>query len=59
MRRCLVVGMLLLVPFAVAGCKSPSGSCTKICDRGKACGDTCIDASETCRTPPGSACGGR
>lgn len=31
-------------------------SCCKICTTGKACGDTCISRSNTCRKGPGCAC---
>ena len=33
--------------------------CCKICDRGKACGDTCIARNRTCRKGRGCACNGR
>lgn len=32
--------------------------CCKICTTGKACGDTCISRSYTCRKGPGCACNG-
>jgi hypothetical protein len=32
--------------------------CCKICTKGKACGDTCIDRDKTCHQPPGCACDG-
>ena len=31
-------------------------SCCKYCSKGKACGDTCISRSYTCRVGPGCAC---
>jgi competence protein ComEC len=31
-------------------------TCCKVCTRGKACGNTCINASYTCHQPPGCAC---
>ena len=37
---------------------SPSRSCCKICTTGKACGDSCISRSYTCRKGPGCACNG-
>ena len=39
---------------------SPSRSreCCKICRKGKACGNSCISRSYTCRQPPGCACNG-
>jgi len=32
--------------------------CCKICKKGKACGDTCINKSYTCTKPRGCACNG-
>lgn len=32
--------------------------CCKICKKGKACGNSCINRSYTCRQPPGCACDG-
>ncbi len=37
---------------------APARSCCKICTTGKACGDTCIRRSYTCRVGPGCACNG-
>jgi hypothetical protein len=34
----------------------PARECCKICRKGKACGDSCIARSKTCRKPPGCAC---
>ena len=31
-------------------------SCCKVCDKGKACGNTCINRRLTCHKPPGCAC---
>jgi hypothetical protein len=36
-------------------CRAPIHCCAH-CDAGKACGDTCIDESDTCQTDPGCAC---
>ena len=33
--------------------------CCKICRKGKACGNSCISRSKTCRKPPGCACNAR
>ena len=33
-------------------------ACCKICKKGKACGDTCINKSYTCTKPRGCACNG-
>lgn len=35
-----------------------SPSCCKICRKGKACGNSCISRSYTCRKGPGCACNG-
>ena len=32
--------------------------CCKICRKGKACGDSCIDRDKKCHKPPGCACDG-
>ena len=40
-----------------AGIVLASGCC-KICRKGKACGNSCINRSYTCRQPPGCACDG-
>ena len=58
MRKLVGLALLLLAQQTSQGC-NPSGSCTKICDKGKACGDTCIASNLNCNTPPGSACNGR
>jgi hypothetical protein len=34
----------------------PPSTCTTVCTKGKACGNTCISKDDTCHTPPGSAC---
>jgi hypothetical protein len=33
-------------------------NCCRICRRGKACGDSCINRAYTCHRPPGCACNG-
>ena len=33
-------------------------ACCKVCRKGKACGDSCISKSKTCRKGPGCACDG-
>lgn len=38
------------------GQTQPAGACCRICTRGKACGNSCISRSYTCRQPPGCAC---
>jgi beta-lactamase superfamily II metal-dependent hydrolase len=34
-------------------------ACCRVCTRGKACGNSCISRSYTCRRPPGCACDAR
>jgi hypothetical protein len=41
--------------------KLPSGTeyaaaCCKVCNKGKACGDSCIARDKQCHQPPGCAC---
>jgi len=31
-------------------------TCCKVCRKGKACGNSCINAAYTCHQPPGCAC---
>jgi hypothetical protein len=31
-------------------------TCCRVCEVGKACGDTCIAMNQTCNTPSGCAC---
>jgi hypothetical protein len=33
-------------------------ACCRICTTGKACGNSCISRTATCRQPPGCACNG-
>jgi endonuclease YncB( thermonuclease family) len=33
-----------------------SAACCMVCRKGKACGNSCISRSKTCRKPPGCAC---
>ena len=33
-----------------------SERCCKVCSKGKACGNSCINRSYTCTKPPGCAC---
>jgi hypothetical protein len=35
---------------------TPSPSCCRVCTVGKACGNTCIERSDTCHVPTGCAC---
>jgi hypothetical protein len=46
-------------PVGITACgEGGTGPCCKVCKTGKACGDTCINASETCRVGRGCACNG-
>ena len=48
-----------LLTAALAGTTAPlNGKCCKTCRSGKACGDSCISKSKTCRAGPGCACNG-
>ncbi len=61
MRKRLILAVLLLLATAptLPSCgDSPTSGCCKTCTTGKACGDTCIDARETCNVGPGCACNG-
>ncbi len=42
-------------PLAQSQC-IPRSQCCKVCSKGKACGDSCIRASYTCRKGRGCAC---
>ena len=35
-----------------------ANSCCKVCRKGKACGNSCININYTCHKPPGCACDG-
>jgi hypothetical protein len=65
LRRLRFAGVLL--PLVVLGASSPLSACSdatgpdgccKICKAGKACGDTCIERSDTCHVGKGCACDG-
>jgi len=36
--------------------RTPSATCCRVCNVGKACGNSCIERSKTCHQPPGCAC---
>lgn len=42
--------------LAITSCAGVFDECCKVCKKGKACGDTCINASYTCHEGPGCAC---
>lgn len=57
-----------LIPLLFLGASAPTISacseatgpdgCCKVCTTGKACGDSCINASQTCSKGAGCACNG-
>lgn len=54
-------GIVLLLAVGLLGsCEIPSTrrSCCRVCESGKACGDSCISRSSTCNRPAGCACNG-
>lgn len=57
MKKLLVV---VLLAAGLSSCESESttGTCTRICTTGKACGDTCIASNLNCNVGPGNACNG-
>lgn len=42
-------------PTAPKAC-TPADQCCQVCDRGKACGKSCIQATKTCHKGRGCAC---
>lgn len=42
--------------LSACGGGGSGGNCCKVCDTGKACGDTCIAANQTCNSSGGCAC---
>ena len=59
MKRMLLVLSLVLLPLLpfTTACDS-NEDCCRICQTGKACGDSCIARNETCRVGSGCACNG-
>ena len=62
-RVSLAVAMLLLVLPAMAGVRAtdsssciPAEECCKVCDTGKACGNSCVSRKSNCHKGPGCAC---
>lgn len=43
--------------IAAPGLLQPA-ACCRVCKKGKACGNSCISKSKTCRKSPGCACDG-
>lgn len=55
------VAVLLAVGLALGSCEDDGtggSSCCRVCETGKACGDSCISTSSTCHQPAGCACNG-
>lgn len=58
-----------LICLVCISCESPDDrqepdndnneECCKVCNEGKACGDTCIFQGDTCYEEPGCACNGK
>jgi hypothetical protein len=47
------------VPYSlVVTTTSPAQQCCRICRKGKACGNSCINVDLQCHQPPGCACDG-
>ena len=65
-RKLISLSLLLLFPVALAGgsaaltgCDTAGGGeCCRICETGRACGDSCISRSSSCNAGPGCACNG-
>ena len=53
-----LVALATEVPTVVAAPAPAPRACCKICRKGKACGDTCINRGYTCHVGPGCACDG-
>jgi len=53
----LPIGVAASTPL-LQGCGggSTNGGCCKVCDTGKACGDSCIASNQSCTAPVGCAC---
>jgi hypothetical protein len=52
--------LLALACATMLGCgdDATSSSCCKTCTKGKPCGDSCIEANQTCNKGAGCACKG-
>lgn len=61
--RLLRLVPLLMLPAStpvLGACGDSTGpdGCCRVCTSGKACGDSCISANETCNRGAGCACNG-
>lgn len=57
--RCAGLVLALVCTAAVPvlqGCGGGGGDCCKVCDVGKACGDSCIPVNAVCNQSGGCAC---
>lgn len=54
----LVAQAVLVVDVAPASALActPRESCCKVCQKGQACGNSCISRDKSCHQPPGCAC---
>ena len=54
----LILIFLITSPVAATGCRDDDKyeGCCKVCDVGKACGDSCINKQLTCNKEKGCAC---
>ena len=57
-RSVALVGLMFLAPTVTPSGEACAEKCCKICTKGKACGDSCIAAGETCTKGAGCACNG-
>lgn len=55
----LVFSTLAIGPASFNACAiAQAGACCKVCQKGKACGDSCIARDKDCHKGPGCACDG-
>lgn len=61
-RLLVLIFVLGMGPASTSACGdgSPTAAngCCKVCKTGKACGDTCINSTDTCSKGKGCACNG-
>lgn len=55
-RLLTLVGALLLGTLASGATWASAAPCCKVCQKGKACGDSCIAKDKDCTKPEGCAC---
>ena len=56
----LAIVLLTASVPATTACSTtgPDSQCCRVCETGKACGDSCISRDEVCHQPDGCACNG-